>query len=252
MKKPGANEEWKAWGKVDPLYGVASWEGRDKAGPNAWTPEEFYAVGQSDWHDFSRRWERYGLVPDCCLEIGCGAGRITKPLAMRFLRVHALDVSQDMIDYARAHIDAANIEYHLSDGHGVPLPDDSVSAVFSTHVFQHFDSLDTARSYFEEIARVLRRGGSMMIHLPIHSWPTLPGVFSRLYEAKKRLGDARAFARQKLLELGIGKPFMRGLSYPVDLFYEQLPRLGLSDVEISVFATRSNDAPHPFVFATRG
>lgn len=251
MKKPGSNSEWEAWGRLDPLYGVAAWAGRAKEESNPWTADEFFELGEADWRDFSKRWQRYGLNPRSCVEIGCGAGRITKQLATYFEKVEALDVSADMIEYARTHLDAANVRYHHSQGTDIPVPDNSITAVFSSHVFQHFDSLDVAHAYFCEIARVLEPGGSLMIHLPVHHWPTMPQVFDGMYRAKKRIGDIRAFVRQRLMEVGIAKPFMRGLSYPIEFFYGELPKLGLESVELSVFATTSNNAAHAFVFATR-
>ncbi len=251
MKKPRSNREWEAWGRLDPLYGVAAWAGRSKEESNPWTDEEFFELGAADWRDFSKHWERYGLDASSCVEIGCGAGRITKQLAAQFETVEALDVSVDMIDYARTHAEADNVRYHHSQGTDIPLADESVAAVFSSHVFQHFDSLSVAQAYFREIARVLVPGGSLMIHLPVHQWPIMPQVFDGMYRARKRIGDLRAFLRQRLMEVGVAKPFMRGLSYPIEFFYEELPRLGLESIEISVFATTSNGAPHAFVLARR-
>jgi 2-polyprenyl-3-methyl-5-hydroxy-6-metoxy-1,4-benzoquinol methylase len=59
-----------------------------------WTDKDFYQLGESDWKDFSRHWEMYGLSRESCLEIGCGAGRITMQLASYFKSVHAIDVSE--------------------------------------------------------------------------------------------------------------------------------------------------------------
>jgi phosphosulfolactate synthase (CoM biosynthesis protein A) len=53
------------------------------------------------------------------------------------------------------------------------------------------------------------------------------------------------------MEFGMAKPIMRGLWYPVDMFYQELPKLGFEDVEISIFATKSNNDPHPFVLAKK-
>ena len=89
-----------------------------------------------------------------------------------------------------------------------------------------------------------------MIHMPIHSWPTMSRLFDGLSRARKRLGDACAFFRRKLLQMGMAKPPMRGLSYPVELFYDELPALDLGEIELSVFSTKSNNGSHPFVSAT--
>jgi len=95
-----SNIEWKQWGKFDPLYAVSSWDGKQKDGPKPWTDNEFYSLGASDWADFYDHWKRYGFQGGHCLEIGCGAGRITRHLANSFQMVTALDVSENMMQYA--------------------------------------------------------------------------------------------------------------------------------------------------------
>src|SRR5437764_15041344 len=87
-----SNTEWKQWGREDPLWGVASWENKQKHAGSAWTDEEFYALGQSDWQDFIGQWDHYGVNRESCLEVGCGAGRITKQLVNSFATVYAVDV----------------------------------------------------------------------------------------------------------------------------------------------------------------
>jgi 2-polyprenyl-3-methyl-5-hydroxy-6-metoxy-1,4-benzoquinol methylase len=97
MKKIASNKEWKKWGETDPLFGVASWQNKARDGSSPWTDQEFYQLGASDWGDFSSHWEKYGLNRESCLEIGCGAGRITLQLAAYFNQVHALDISEKMM-----------------------------------------------------------------------------------------------------------------------------------------------------------
>ncbi len=251
MAELASNEEWKAWGEKDPLFAVATWDGRNCDGPNPWTDEEFYQMGESDWNDFRTRWERYGLDDESCVEIGCGAGRLTAQLETRFRHVHAVDVSEKMIEYAKRHIESPAVNFYVTNGTELPLSDHSVSAVFSAHVFQHFDSLSVASDYFAEIARVLKTGGSLMIHLPIYQWPAMPRAFDRIYGARMRAADVKAHLKRWLMKYGIAKPIMKGLRYPVSFFYDVLPEIGFDDVEVSVFTTKSNQAPHSFVMARK-
>lgn len=156
-----------------------------------------------------------------------------------------------MIEYAKNHIKSPSVSFHLSKGINVPLADSSVDSVFSTHVFQHLDSLSVAKSYFEEIARVLRPGGTLMIHLPIYKWPATAWYFKAIYGSWKKYSDVKAQWKRLLMRYGMSKPIMRSLKYPLDFFYQEFPNLGLSDIEIAVFVTRSNNSPHPFVFARK-
>jgi ubiquinone/menaquinone biosynthesis C-methylase UbiE len=251
MKELASNTEWKKWGEIDPLFGVASWQGKHKEGSNPWSDEEFYNLGESDWKDFQRHWEMYGVTKESCLEIGCGAGRITKQLVTYFEAVHALDISEKMIQYAITHIDDPSVAFHLSTGVNIPLADHSVTSVFSTHVFQHLDSLSVANHYFVEIARVIKPNGSLMIHLPIYRWPTTSIYFGTLYTFGKKLENIKALIKRWLMDIGLTRPIMRSLCYPIQFFYEELPKLGFDDIEICIFVTKSNGDPHPFLFARK-
>ena len=53
------------------------------------------------------------------------------------------------------------------------------------------------------------------------------------------------------MQYGLAKPFMRMLSYPIEYFYNVFPGHGFEDIELAVFAAKSNSDPHPFVFARR-
>ena len=81
-EEPVTNEEWRVWGDVDPMFGVAAWSGRRQFDANPWTIEEFQALGQRDWRDFWALWQRWCPVEnDSVMEIGCGAGRMSNALA---------------------------------------------------------------------------------------------------------------------------------------------------------------------------
>jgi len=240
------------WGKNDPLWGVATWKDRNKDGANPWTDSEFYELGRSDWSDFILHWEKYGVNKDVGLEIGCGAGRLTAPMARDFVAVHALDVSEGMIEYARKHVSQQNVTFSLVEGNRIPLPDASVTAVFSTHVFQHLNAPEDATAYFREISRVLRNGGSMMIHLPIHAWPVDAPRWVKLpYRLNHSYVRLRASLHRLSISRGKFKPFVVMRSYAIHHLYATLPPLGFDTVEVLIFATRSNNDPHPFVLARK-
>ena len=88
---------------------MATWPGKERGGASAWTDQEFYELGRLDWADFFKQWNHYGLKAGTCVEIGCGAGRITNHLRRYFEQVTALDISSHQLDYARERVPAANI-----------------------------------------------------------------------------------------------------------------------------------------------
>ncbi len=247
-----SNIEWKKWGEIDPLFGVSSWDGKAKHGTSPWTDDEFYAMGKSDWLDFKTHWNQYGVRAGTCLEIGCGVGRITKHLAMDFEFIKAVDVSEAMLHYARNHILDSNVEFLISDRVKLPIRTDSMEAVFSTHVFQHFDELEDASNYLHEIFRVLKNNGSLMIHLPIYHWPGHTRLYSTVHSLTKMIGKGRATYYRSFIKKGKWQPFMRRLSYDLDWLYNTFDHTGFSDVEFRIIRPRSNNDPHPFVLARKG
>jgi ubiquinone/menaquinone biosynthesis C-methylase UbiE len=246
-----SNIEWKKWGEIDPLFGVATWNGKSKDGPSPWQDDEFYALGKSDWQDFKGHWDQYGLNPRTCLEIGCGAGRITKHLALDFESVKALDVSEAMIQYARNRVPNLNVEFLLADGIHLPNLDRSVDAVFSAHVFQHFDCLADASSYFGEIYRILTKNGSFMIHLPIYRWPGHTRLYRTIHNVTRAIDDFRAQYSRFLIKRGKWRPLMRWFPYELDWVYRTLDGVGFSEIEVRIIRARSNNGQHPFVLARK-
>ena len=249
-----SNEEWVAWGELDPLYGVATKREHAQTGPNPWTDDRFYRLGASDWDGFRSKWEQYGLRPGTCVEIGCGAGRMTAHLARYFHTVHGLDVSEGMIDYARPRM-PDNVSLHRTAGLEIPMPDGSADAIFSTHVLQHLSSPEAAAAYFQEMHRVLAPRGSIMIHVPIIAWPwgSLLGLHELVHRAKRTLDSWHAQVGRHAFRLGLAKtPPMQVIWYEVPWLYQTLEGLGFCDIEIRIlFAASEMAVQHPFVFATR-
>jgi len=242
--------EWKRWGRDDPLWAAASWLDKQKDGASPWTEEEFYALGESDWHDFFAQWRQYGLSTESCLEIGCGPGRITRSLARCFDRVCAVDVSADMIAYARKGVAAPNTTFMMMDGVALPLPDCSVKAIFSTHVLQHLDSVEAGLAYFQEFYRVLEENGTIFVHLPLYQFPAEHRAIGRLFNAtwtmSRCVGRLRAQVKRRLL-----LKTMRDTPYPLSVLYSFLTGLGFDKLEFRVFPVSSNRDLHPFVLATK-
>jgi SAM-dependent methyltransferase len=98
---------------------------------------------------------------DAIVDIGCGVGRITRPLAARAREVWAVEVSREMLDLARSHNGhLTNVRWLLGDGESLAgIDDGSVDGCVSFVVFQHIPSPDVVLSYVREMGRVLRPGG---------------------------------------------------------------------------------------------
>jgi ubiquinone/menaquinone biosynthesis C-methylase UbiE len=225
--------EWRRSSIRDPLHAVASWQGRE----GSWSEEEFYRVGRSDWADFFSHWRHYERdLGGACVEIGCGAGRITASLAEAFGRVVGLDVSREMINRARRVADAA--EFHLVGGTEIPLDSAAVDAAFTSHVLQHLDSLDEVGRYLREVHRVLRPGGTGMIHLPITRPRRSP--LRELWFQAKLLHSRRT-----------GGTLVQYRTYPPRNVRALLEGIGFADIELREFRVRSNEGLHSFWLVRR-
>jgi ubiquinone/menaquinone biosynthesis C-methylase UbiE len=101
------------------------------------------------------------------LEIGCGLGRFSRALAHRFDHVLAVDVSDGMIRRAlelNPPEEHPNLIFEVTDGISLPAQDEAVDFAFSYEVFQHLPSRGVMRSNIAEVHRVLRRGGTALLH----------------------------------------------------------------------------------------
>src|SRR5881227_2023381 len=76
---------------------------------------------------------------DAALEIGCGPGRLLRPLSRHFGEIHGVDVSDQMIALAKERLrDTPNAFPHHSSGSDLSLfPDEKFDFVYSYAVFQH-------------------------------------------------------------------------------------------------------------------
>jgi ubiquinone/menaquinone biosynthesis C-methylase UbiE len=244
-----SNAEWKLWGKEDPLWAVASWANKQKEGASAWTDQDFYALGESDWKDFFAHWQQYGVRVESCLEIGCGAGRLTKQLATTFASVYAVDVSEDMISLAKNAV-GRNVEFSLIDGLHLPYRDRCVKAVFSAHVLQHLDSEGIGFFYFREFFRVLDANGTLMVHLPLYQFPMDSNVFGAIMRSQYSLYASLEHIRASL-KRRFGVKIMRGTPYSIRSLTALMSSFGFRRIEFRVFPVRSNGEYHSFVLATK-
>src|SRR5580765_2207104 len=145
-------------------------------GQTQWTDEEFFQSGQITLEE-----EILNDLPNVCqgrdpkdmrvLEIGCGAGRVTRAFAGFFVEVYAVDISREMLRQAReavaafpnAHVirnngkDLSAVSPHWWSRLGIGRPLEFDFA-FSVIVFQHIPSREIIENYVREVHRMLRPG----------------------------------------------------------------------------------------------
>jgi ubiquinone/menaquinone biosynthesis C-methylase UbiE len=119
---------------------------------------------------------------DEVLDMGCGTGRFTVPLAERAGKVTGLDISPQMLTVNSRKLTDRGLGARLVEGDmtALPFPDDSFDAVTSMLALMHIP-LDDRQRVFTEAARVLRPGGCLLIGVK-------NAVFERLF-AGDRFAD---------------------------------------------------------------
>ncbi len=95
------------------------------------------------------------------VEIGCGAGRMTRAIAARARAVRGLDVSSEMLDVARRmNPQLENVEWVHGDGTTLASIETATADACISHVvFQHIPDPEVTLGYVREMGRVLRPGG---------------------------------------------------------------------------------------------
>jgi len=133
---------------------------------SAWSEDEFYALGQmtlkddilNDMYNICQGKEPSDMR---VLEIGCGAGRVTRALAGLFGKVDAVDVSPEMVALARrACVDFPNATIWNNSGVdlGVIPGSGLFDFAFSICCFHHVPSQAVIENYVREVGRLLRPG----------------------------------------------------------------------------------------------
>jgi SAM-dependent methyltransferase len=128
------------------------------------TGEEFFDTAREQVQGFLREMRR--LPPGNprarrALEIGCGPGRLLKPMSDYFGEIHGVDISDEMIRRAAENLVAiphAHVR-HAPDSTLAAYADDSFDFVYSYAVFQHIPSREVVFGYLDEANRVLKPGG---------------------------------------------------------------------------------------------
>ena len=126
------------------------------------------------------------------LEVGCGAGRMTRVFAREFAHVDALDISPEMQRQAKEYLrEFQNIRWVLADGATLcGVTDASADFTFSYLVLQHLPSQALATELLREILRTLKPGGLFLLQYngarkPSMNWRGRAawGVVNRLWSA---------------------------------------------------------------------
>jgi len=146
-------------------------------GQESWSDDQFYQAGEVTMqedilNDLDNICQGKDPKEMSVLEIGCGAGRVTRAFANFFGCVYAVDISRQMVAQARSAVasfpharvlrnngkDLSVLDGHWWNRFGMGRAPEFDFA-FSTMVFQHIPSREIIENYAREVHRLLRAGG---------------------------------------------------------------------------------------------
>jgi SAM-dependent methyltransferase len=127
------------------------------------------------------------------LDAGCGTGGTTQELG-RYGDVFGIDLAWEALEPARLrglqHLARGSVER-------LPFAAQSFDVITSFEVIYHL-GVANDRCAFEEMRRVLKPGGLLVVRLPGHDW--LRGAHDRLVHTRHRYSPSEV--RQKLVSAG--------------------------------------------------
>ncbi len=135
------------------------------------------------------------------LEIGCGPGRLMKPMSRHFGEIHGIDVADAMIQRAVRNLrDVPHAFPRAASGSDLrDYSDDSFDFVYSYAVFQHIPQREVVLSYLRDVVRVLKPGG--IARLQINGLPPHQDEYTTWSGVRFSGDEIREFTRAAHIDL---------------------------------------------------
>lgn len=185
--------DWNARAQEDAFYYVAF-------GRRNQTDDEFLATASDQVHGFQLELRRLPAARPRqrrALEIGCGPGRLMRPLSRHFGEIHGVDVSDEMVRMARRKLEGVPHAHphHAPNSNLEAFADDSFDFVYSYAVFQHIPSREVVIGYLKESWRVLKPGG--ILRCQINGLPQTARQYDTWAGVRLSAAEVREFAAEQ-------------------------------------------------------
>lgn len=100
------------------------------------------------------------LAGETVVDIGCGPGIFARDSVLLGFRYHGIDISETMVSIGRKWFGgSAGVKFTVGDARHLPFPSNSIDVVLCLGMLEYVSKEEEAY-YFEEIARVLKPGGT--------------------------------------------------------------------------------------------
>ena len=234
-------KDWDARASVDPLHYTVN-----SVPIGQWDLNQYLETGRSTVDlilDPFLAEHAVDLDQLTCLEIGCGAGRLTVHLAQRFKHVIGLDVSPKMVRAAAKTVnrfDRRNVEFVVGTGEDLAVADGMkpINFIFSVIVFQHMPP-HVQYQYLREAARILDDGGYLTVHMYANHEEY--AALLAAWEERRQANELQGWSEEARVEL---PRYETGMRHAVER--EEVQRV-LTEAGMTVLKLADAPEPHDFV-----
>jgi len=123
-----------------------------------------YYVKVKSLHLLRKAKELYGTTKNLiCVDLGCGTAETTEYFQDKFSHVFGCDYSPGMLEYA-VKKNLKNVTFKLCESEKLPFDNNSVDIVLMYGLIHHIDSGEKIIRTFNEVNRVLKKGGMAAIY----------------------------------------------------------------------------------------
>lgn len=117
------------------------------------------------------KWCLRGLadVSGKLLDIGCGAGGLTKAIKREKPDLAVYGIDKDRQSIKRARLEAGGVKFKLGDAYNLPFPKSFFDGVCMFDVLEH---LENPKLALREVRKALKPGGTFHFFVPLEKQPT--------------------------------------------------------------------------------
>lgn len=164
-------KDWEDLARREPYFALLNDDGSPDVAGSANATAAFFEAGEGDVATLLPAIESLlgrGVTLDRVLDFGCGAGRLTLPLARRARNVVACDIAPTILDHARRNAERAGSHNVTFIGVGELAGSGAFDFICSLLVFEHIPN-EAGYDIIRTLMTLLAPGGVAALHVPFRS-----------------------------------------------------------------------------------